>query len=79
MNIKTSKQENVFSFVMDDDDFYDVNHDTYEFNIDYDLKIGYYSTRLTIDLKALDLGEFTLVYEMYYDNSKIDKDEVVRS
>ena len=94
LNIKASKRENVFSFVMDNDlfredddditkvgkvekDFYDINQATYEFTIDYDSKIGYYSTRLTIDLKALDIGEFTLVFEMYYDSSKIDKDEVV--
>ena len=94
LNIKASKRENVFSFVMDDDlfkeddnditkvgkvekDFYDINQATYEFTIDYDSKIGYYSTRLTIDLKALDIGEFTLVFEMYYNKSKIDKDEVV--
>ena len=94
LNIKASKRENVFSFVMDDDlfkeddnnitkvgkvekDFYDINQATYEFTEDYDSKIGYYSTRLTIDLKALDIGEFTLVFEMYYDKSKIDKDEVV--
>ena len=94
LNIKASKRENVFSFVVDDDlfkeddnditkvgkvekDFYDINQTTYEFTIDYDTKISYYSTRLTIDLKALDIGEFTLVFEMYYDKSKIDKDEVV--
>ena len=94
LNIKASKRENVFSFVMDDDlfkeddnditkvgkvekDFYDINQATYGFTIDYDSKIGYYSTRLTIDLKALDIGEFTLVFEMYYDKSKIDKDRVV--
>ena len=94
LNIKASKRENVFSFVMDNDlfkedddditkvgkvekDFYDINQASYEFTIDYDSKIGYYSTRLTIDLKALDIGEFTLVFEMYYDSSKIDKDEVV--
>ena len=94
LNIKASKRENEFSFVMDnalfreDDDyitkvgkvekdFYDINKATYEFTIDYDSKIGYYSTRLTIDLKTLDIGEFTLVFEMYYDKSKIDKDEVV--
>ena len=94
LNIKASKRENVFSFIMDDDlfkeddnditkvgkvekDFYDINQATYGFTIDYDSKIGYYSIRLTIDLKALDIGEFTLVFEMYYDKSKIDKDEVV--
>ena len=87
LNIKASKRENVFSFVMDDDlfkedddditkvgkvekDFYQINQATYEFTIDYDSKIGYYSTRLTIDLKALDIGEFTLVFEMYYDSRK---------
>ena len=60
-----------------DKDFYDINQATYQFKIDYDSKIGYYSTRLTIDLKALDIGEFTLVFEMYYDSSKIDEDRVV--
>ena len=58
-------------------DFYDINQATYQFTIDYDSKIGYYSTRLTIDLKALNIDEFTLVFEMYYDSSKIDKDKVV--
>ena len=58
-------------------DFYDINQATYQFTIDYDSKIGYYSTRLTIDLKALDIGEFRLVFEMYYDSNKIDKDKVV--
>ena len=60
-------------FKEDDDDitkvgkveknFYDINQATYQFTIDYDSKIGYYSTRLTIDLKAFDIGEFTLVFE----------------
>ena len=67
LNIKASKRENVFSFVMDNDllkedddditkvgkgekDFYDISQVTYEFTIDYDSKIGYYGTRLTIDL-----------------------------
>ena len=81
LNIKASKRENVFSFVMDNDLFKEDDNDitkaTYEFTIDYDSNIGYYSTRLTIDLKVLDIGEFTLVFEMYYDKSKIDKDEVV--
>ena len=76
LNIKCAKQENVFSFVMDDDlfkeddsdiskvgkvnkDFYDIDKETYQFNISYDGNIGYYSTRLGIDLKPLDLGEYT--------------------
>ena len=49
-----------------DRDYYGINKATYGFNISLDSSIGYYSTRLTIDLKSLDLGEYTLAYEMYY-------------
>ena len=94
LNIKAAKQENVFSFIMDDDlfkeddsdikkigkvnkDFYDIHKETYQFNINYDSSIGYYSTRLGIDLKPLDLGEYTFVFEMYYDKNKVNKDLVV--
>ena len=93
LNINANRQENEFSFVMDDDlfkeddddivkvrkvdkDFYQINHATYQFKIKYDSAIGYYSTRLTIDLKSLDLGEYTLAFEMYYGN-KVDRNEVV--
>ena len=94
LNIKAAKQENVFSFVMDDDlfkeddsdikkigkvdkDFYDLHKETYQFNINYDSNIGYYSTRTGISLKAIDLGEYTLVFEMYFNETKIDKNEVI--
>ena len=93
LNINANRQENEFSFVMDDDlfkedddditkagkkdrDFYQIKKETYRFKIKYDDSIHYYSTRLTIDLKSLDLGEYTLAFEMYYGN-KVDKDEVV--
>ena len=93
LNIKANRQDNEFSFVMDDDlfkedddditkvrkvdkDYYDINKATYQFKIKYDSAIGYYSTRLTIDLKSLDLGEYTLAFEMYYGN-RVDHDEVV--
>ena len=83
LNIKANRQENEFSFVMDDDlfkedddditkagkkdrDFYQIKRETYRFKIKYDDSIHYYSTRLTIDLKSLDLGEYTLAFEMYY-------------
>ena len=59
-----------------DKDFYQINHATYQFKIKYDSAIGYYSTRLTIDLKSLDLGEYTLAFEMYYGNL-VDRNEVV--
>ena len=93
-DIKENRQENEFSFVMDDDDlfkgddddiikvgkkdrdFYQIKEETYRFKIRYDYSIHYYSTRLTVDLKSLDLGEYTLAFEMYYSN-KVDKDEVV--
>ena len=93
LNIKSNRQDNEFSFVMDDDlfreddddivkvrkvdkDYYQINKATYQFKIKYDSAIGYYSTRLTIDLKSLDLGEYTLAFEMYYGN-QVDRDEVV--
>ena len=93
LNIKANRQENEFSFVMDDDlfkedddditkagkkdrDFYQIKRETYRFKIKYDDSIHYYSTRLTIDLKSLDLGEYTLAFEMYYGN-KVDRDQVV--
>ena len=49
-------------------DFHLVNQKTCEFKIDYDSDIGYYSTRLSIDLIYLPLGSYTMVYEMYVDD-----------
>ena len=93
LNIKANRQDNEFSFVMDDDlfkedddditkvgkidkDYYQIKRETYQFKIKYDSAISYYSIRLTIDLKSLDLGEYTLAFEMYYGN-QVDRDEVV--
>ena len=45
-----------------------VNKKTYEFKIDYDSSIGYYSTRLSIDLIYLDAGNYTMVFEMYVED-----------
>ena len=56
--------------------FIKLKKETCHFKIKYDSAIGYYSTRLTIDLKSLDLGEYTLAFEMYYGN-RVDRDEVV--
>jgi len=60
-----------------DKDFYKIHKETYQFNIDYDSSKGYYSTRLGIDLKSLDSGEYTVVFEMYFNESKIDTNQVV--
>ena len=90
-NIKSSTQNNAFLFVMEDDlfrdddditkvgevdkDFYQIKKATYEFTIKYDISIKYYSTRLSIDLISLPLGEYTLVFEMYY-SGKSDQNQV---
>ena len=55
--------------------FHLVNKKTYEFKIDYDPSLGYYSTRLSIDLIYLPVGSYTMVYEMYIDNG-ITVDEI---
>ena len=55
--------------------FHLVNKKTYEFKIDYDSSLGYYSSRLSIDLIYLPVGSYTMVYEMYIDNG-ITVDEI---
>ena len=55
--------------------FHLVNKKTYEFKIDYDSSIGYYSTRLSIDLIYLPINSYTMVYEMYVDDG-ITIDEI---
>ena len=55
--------------------FHLVNKKTYEFKINYDSSLGYYSTRLSIDLIYLPVGSYTMVYEMYIDNG-ITVDEI---
>ena len=58
-----------------DKDFYQIKKATYEFTIKYDSSIKYYSTRLSIDLISLPLGEYTLVFEMFY-SDKTNQNEV---
>ena len=58
-----------------DKDFYQIKKATYEFTIKYDTSIKYYSSRLSIDLISLPLGEYTLVFEMYY-SGKRDQNQV---
>ena len=72
-------------FKEDDDDIHkigvkdknchSVNKKTYEFKIDCDSSIGFYSTRLSIDLIYLPVGSYTMVYEMYVDDG-ITIDEI---
>ena len=72
-------------FILDDDDihkvavvdkdFHKVNQQTYQFKIDYDSEIGYYSTRLGINVVYLPIGYYTIVFEMYFSN-KIDPGKI---
>ena len=58
-----------------DKDFYQIKKATYQFTIKYDSSIKYYSIRLSIDLISLPLGEYTLVFEMYY-SGRTNQNEV---
>ena len=58
-----------------DKDFHKVNQQTYQFKIHYDSEIGYYSTRLSVDVVYLPIGYYTMVFEMYFSN-KIDVDKI---
>ena len=72
-------------FILDDDDihkvavvdkdFHKVNQQTYLFKIDYDSEIGYYSTRLSVNVVYLPIGYYTIVFEMYF-SDKIDQDKI---
>ena len=72
-------------FILDDDDihkvavvdkdFHKVNQQTYQFKIDYDSEIGYYSTRLSVNVVYLPIGYYTIVFEMYC-SDKIDQDKL---
>ena len=72
-------------FILDDDDihkvavvdkdFHKVNQQTYLFKIDYDSEIGYYSTRLGVNVVYLPIGYYTIVFEMYF-SDKIDPDKI---
>ena len=72
-------------FIIDDDDihkvaavdkdFHKVNQQTYEFKIDYDSEIKYYSTRLGVNVVYLPRNYYTIVFEMYFSN-KIDPDNI---
>ena len=72
-------------FILDDDDihkvavvdkdFHKINQQTYQFKIDYDSSIGYYSTRLSVNVVYLPIGYYTFVFEMYC-SDKIDQDKI---
>ena len=51
-------------------DFHTINKKTYKFETDYDPNEGdgEYSSRLSIDLVFLPYGNYTMVFEMYFDD-----------
>ena len=50
-------------------DYHKVNKETYEMQLLFDSSIGYYSSRLGINMYVLPNGEYSLVFELYYPNS----------
>ena len=59
-----------------DKDFYKIKKATYEFTIKYYIPFKHYFGSLSIDLISLPLGEYTLVFEIYY-SSKTDQNQVI--
>ena len=55
-------------------DYHKINNETYEMQLLLD-SIGYYSSRLGVNMYILPNGEYSLVYELYYSNS-IDSNTV---
>ena len=58
-----------------DKDFHKVNKKTYHFQIDYDNSIGYYSTRLGVNVVYLPIGYYILAFEMFF-SDKIDNNNI---
>ena len=52
-----------------------INQMTYLFTIDYDSDKSYYSTRLSIDVRYLNIGTYTMVFEMKF-TPDIDQNKV---
>ena len=69
------EDDDIHKVAVVDKDFHKVNQQTYQFKIDYDSEIGYYSTRLSVNVVYLPIGYYTIVFEMYC-SDKIDPDKI---
>ena len=69
------EDDDIHKVAVVDKDFHKVNQQTYQFKIDYDSSIGYYSTGLGVNIVYLPIGYYTIVFEMYFSN-KIDPDKI---
>ena len=69
------EDDDIHKVAVVDKDFHKVNQQTYQFKIDYDSEIGYYSTRLSVNVVYLPIGYYTIVFEMYF-SDKIDQDKI---
>ena len=69
------EDDDIHKVAVVDKDFHKVNQQTYQFKIDYDSEIGYYSTRLSVKVVYLPIGYYTIVFEMYF-SDKIDQDKI---
>lgn len=67
--------DDIYKVAVVDKDFHKVNQQKCQFKIDYDSDIGYYSTRLSVNVVYLPIGYYTIVFEMYFSN-KIDPDKI---
>ena len=67
--------DDIYKVAVVDKDFHKINQQTYQFKIDYDSSIGYYSTRLGVNVVYLPIGYYTIVFEMYF-SDKIDHDKI---
>ena len=69
------EDDDIHKVAVVDKDFHKVNQQTYQFKIDYDSSMGYYSTRLSVNVVYLPIGYYTIVFEMYF-SDKIDQDKI---
>ena len=69
------EDDDIHKVAVVDKDFHKVNQQTYQFKIDYDSEIGYYSTRLSVNVVYLPIGYYTIVFEMYF-SDKIDQNKI---
>ena len=75
-NPKFSLEEDILGQGFVDKNLHDSVKLTAKFVLTLDGVKGYYSSRLGVDMHPAAVGEYTVVCEMLWDSSKIDKDNV---
>ena len=75
-NPQFSLEEDILGGGFVDKNLHDSVKLTAKFILTFDGVNGYYSSRLGVDVQPIAVGEYTVVCEMLWDSSKIDKDNV---